>query len=74
MVYCLRLNLIIRLISNDQGDAFSAYYTLYSDHGETSLPCLLITDLTVVLHVCEVAVSLALAAEAVHVGRREDGV
>ena len=33
-----------------------------------------ITDLTVVLHVGEVAVSLALAAEAVHVGRREDGV
>ena len=48
--------------------------TLYSDHGKTSLPCLLITDLTVVLHVGEVAVSLALAAEAVHVGRREDGV
>ena len=57
-----------------KGDAFSEHCTLYSDHGETSLPCLLITDLTVVLHVGEVPISLALAAEAVHVGRREDGV
>ena len=89
MVYCLSMNLIIKFVSNVQNFKVLAvlgtsYQGMPSPNTTLSIlimvkhrchvACLLITDLTVVLHVGEVAVSLALAAEAVHVGRREDGV